>query len=144
MKIKNNRFGFSLFELLVVISIIGIIVSVGAVSYSSAQKKARDARRQEDLQSVQKAFEQYYSANDSTYSTCDAMAAENFSGEAMPTDPKNTGDYVYDSECETFGYCVCAQLEDITRGNAAGCSCGATDCSLTTGGTTDYCVTNLQ
>jgi prepilin-type N-terminal cleavage/methylation domain-containing protein len=141
---KRNKFGFSLFELLVVISIIGIIVAIGSVSYSSAQKKARDARRREDLQSVQKAFEQYYSTNDSVYAACDTMAAENFSGQAMPEDPKNSGDYVYETDCQTFGYCVCAQLEDVAAGNSTGCTCGASECSLTTGGTTHYCVTNLQ
>jgi prepilin-type N-terminal cleavage/methylation domain-containing protein len=144
-EIKQNRFGFSLFELLVVISIIGIIIAVGTVSYSSAQKRARDARRREDLQAVQKAFEQYYSVNDSVYNaSCTEMAEENFSGQAMPTDPKNSGDYVYDAECQTFGYCVCAQLEDDTAGNSTGCSCGASECLLTTGGTTHYCITNLQ
>lgn len=145
MKKDKNRFGFSLFELLVVISIIGIIIAVGTISYSSAQKRARDVRRKEDLQAIQKAFEQYYSVNGSSYAaSCDAMVAENFSGEVMPTDPKNSGDYVYNFECQVYGYCVCAQMEDSTAGNSTGCTCGASECSLITGGTTHYCVTNLQ
>jgi len=144
MKIKNKLSGFSLFELLVVISIIGIIVAVGAVSYSSAQKKARDVRRREDLQSVQKAFEQYYTVNNSTYGTCAAMAVENFSGGVMPTDPKNTGDYINAEKCQTYGYCVNAQLEETAKGNCGGCdACDGSDCEMDSGDT-HYCVINLQ
>ncbi len=52
---------FTLLELLVVIGIIGILVALGTVSYSTAQKKARDAKRKNDLKAIQNALEQYYS-----------------------------------------------------------------------------------
>lgn len=58
--------GFTLLELLVVIGIIAILIAMGTVSYSTAQKKARDARRQGDLQALQKVLEQCYSLS-STY-----------------------------------------------------------------------------
>lgn len=53
--------GFTLLEMLVVIGIIAILVSIGISSYSTAQKKARDAKRKSDLKSIQSALEQYYS-----------------------------------------------------------------------------------
>lgn len=52
---------FTLLELLVVIGIIGVLVALGTVSYSTAQKKARDAKRKNDLKAIQNALEQYYS-----------------------------------------------------------------------------------
>lgn len=55
------RKAFTLLELLVVIGIIGILVALGTVSYSTAQKKARDAKRKNDLKAIQNALEQYYS-----------------------------------------------------------------------------------
>lgn len=58
---KISLLGFTLLELLVVIGIIGILVGLGSVSYSSAQKKARDAKRHSDLSDIQKFYEQYYS-----------------------------------------------------------------------------------
>ena len=64
---KRNIRGFTLLEMLVVISIIGVLVGVGAVSYSTAQKKARDTKRNMDLKAVQNCMEQNYSVNNSQY-----------------------------------------------------------------------------
>jgi len=59
--------GFTLLEMLVVIGIIAILVALGFASYSTVQKKARDAKRKGDLSSMQKVLEQCYSLNNYTY-----------------------------------------------------------------------------
>lgn len=41
--------GFTLIELLIVIAIIGVLTALGAVAYSGAQMKTRDAQRKSDL-----------------------------------------------------------------------------------------------
>ena len=61
------RKAFTLLEMLVVIGIIAILVSMGFASYSTVQKKARDAKRQGDLKAFQSAMEQCYSINSFAY-----------------------------------------------------------------------------
>ena len=60
---QNNLGGFSFIEILVALTIIGIISAVGMVFYQSAMKKARDARRKADLEQIRSALE-IYKAND--------------------------------------------------------------------------------
>ncbi|MBU1000527.1 type II secretion system GspH family protein [Patescibacteria group bacterium] len=61
MDIMNRKHGFTLVELLITVSIIAILASIGISVYSSLQKNARDGKRQADLRSIQSALEQYYS-----------------------------------------------------------------------------------
>jgi len=55
---KNN--GFTLVELLIVISIMGILTVIGMASFKTIQLKSRDARRKNDLNSISKALNMYY------------------------------------------------------------------------------------
>jgi prepilin-type N-terminal cleavage/methylation domain-containing protein len=52
--------GFTLVELLVTITIIGILASIGLNTFTSAQKKSRDAKRKAYLRQVVDAFEAYH------------------------------------------------------------------------------------
>ena len=56
---KENK-AFTLIELLVVIAIIGLLATVVMVSLNSARKKARDARRLQDMKEITTALELYY------------------------------------------------------------------------------------
>ncbi len=142
MKYRNK--GFTLFELLVSISIIGILVAVASVSYSGAQKKARDARRKEDMMTIQKAAEQYYSLSNYNYPSQSSYSAgtkwvvgTQTVLESYPKDPKHTSPYIYGATASTTAYCVCALMDDSSAGNY-----GAANC--TTAGTSHYCVKNVQ
>lgn len=55
--------GFTLVELLVVISIIAILSTIGLTIYTGAQKSARISKRIRDLAAVQTALELYYNSN---------------------------------------------------------------------------------
>jgi prepilin-type N-terminal cleavage/methylation domain-containing protein len=59
-KIKNKQLGFTLLELLVVIVIIGILSTIGLVSFRTAQMKSRDSIRKQDLHQISQALELYY------------------------------------------------------------------------------------
>ncbi len=52
--------GFTLVELLVVITIIGILANIGLNTFTSAQKKSRDAKRKAYLRQTSDALETYY------------------------------------------------------------------------------------
>jgi len=134
--------GFTLFELLVSISIIAILTALVSLSYSSAQRRARDARRRQDMGSIQKAAEEYYAISDYVYpSTTNAPTDWTANGqvvlERFPTDPKGTGWTGYSYVIGTT-YCACAAVENSDNGNASDDSCTfATDGSY-------YCVKSQQ
>ncbi len=128
MKTMNKRSGFTLLELLIVIAIIGILASLAAVSYSSAQRRARDSQRQADLKAIQNALEQYYADNDGNYPGGDCDPGVGYLPDGIPADPK-TGVLYPSSTCTTGAYRFCADLE----------ADGSFD-----GSEEDFCVTNLQ
>lgn len=101
MNKKNNK-AFTLIEMLVVISLIGILAALAMVSFSSVQKQARDTSRKSDLKQYQTATESYASRNNGTYPI--AAAAQNAASGTYctalnigicPPDPKNAAPYVY-------------------------------------------------
>ncbi|PWU22886.1 hypothetical protein C5B42_04860 [Candidatus Cerribacteria bacterium 'Amazon FNV 2010 28 9'] len=133
----KRRFGFTLLEMLVVITIIAILIGLASVSYSTAEKKSRNAKRRGDIKAVQNAFEQYYSLNNGYAANCSTMASSLATG--LPTDPKSPT-YNYSFTCSsTSAYCICGQLEGET-GNS-----DTANCTYSGNGTQSYyCLSNLQ
>ena len=60
MIFPNKKSGFTLIELLVVVSIISLLASIIFASITSARSKAKDARRRQELHSIQNAMELYF------------------------------------------------------------------------------------
>lgn len=98
--------GFTIIELLVVVSIIALIASSVFVLLSQARMKGRDAARERHIKTLQTALDSYYT-NARSYPVCDPgqfitgtdcmslplIGAEAFS--AAPRDPMNQGNYRY-------------------------------------------------
>lgn len=61
---KLRRSGFTLVEILIVISIIAILSTIGLAVFQGAAAKARDSVRKSDLQKVATALEIYFQKND--------------------------------------------------------------------------------
>lgn len=138
----SSKTGFTLFELLVSISIIGILIALATVSFTAAQVGARDSRRRSDMTSLRNAMEQYYAVNTEYPVACSGLATDlaPYLPGGIPNDPRNVDPYVYsDSQsCTDTDYCFCAQLERTGTGNYSDSGCanpGAGDY---------YCVESLQ
>ena len=126
--------GFSLIELLVVITIIGILAAVGTGSFTTAQKRSRDAKRKSHLNALKNALEAYhndfgqYPADDmdGKISGCgtDGIAlcswGDEFSNTTkgtiymveLPQDPASGQNYYYDTPNLNKAYQLYANLEN--------------------------------
>lgn len=145
---KNKKKSFTLLEMLVVIGIISVLVSIGFSSYSTAQKKSRDAKRKNDLKAIQNAFEQYYSICNYQYppalppggskltattTNCPSLSS-NVDIITIPTDPLG-GNYQCAGTCNSSGYTICPK--DLGGGKYLETeNCNSTNKSC--------CVSNLQ
>lgn len=123
---------FSLIEMLVVITIIGLITAAAAISYSVLNKNARDARRKADIEQIRGALEMFRSDND-VYNTganysgdCSTYITANLSTYlgTPPTDPKQNYNYYCNITAST--YTVAGALEG--NGYTTTCTGSAGDC----------------
>lgn len=90
-KILKNLSGFTLVELLVVITIIAILSVVGLTLFNGAQISARDARRKADVDAIANALEIKKAPGVVSYQT---IAVTDMSSGLIPEDSVN-GSYVY-------------------------------------------------
>ena len=86
---NSNEQGFTLIELLVVIAIISLLSSVVLASLSGARASARDTRRQQDMQQLEQALQQYktrfgeYPAADGGSGRCE-LSSNSMKAELQP------------------------------------------------------------
>ena len=127
---KNNRLtlkghhGFSLIELLVVISIIGVLIGLSAFGLQGARQSARDARRVADIEQIRSGLELYkadcgdYPDNDQMPSVGDLVGddsslscdIDNEYISNIPRDPNPGKQYRYNRMTPTT-YEICASME---------------------------------
>lgn len=138
---------FTLIELLIVISIIGILVALSVFGLQGARESARDARRKSDLESIRSGIETYRSDCNSyplALPSSGSPLVGSGSGNclntntymsAVPSDPTAGRNYLYSSDGTV--YSICASLENSS---APAVSCGASSSCGTA--TCNYKVTN--
>jgi prepilin-type N-terminal cleavage/methylation domain-containing protein len=138
LKAKPREFApslsFTLIELLVVVAIIGLLAGLAMAAVSSAQAKARDARRIGDLNNLSKALDIYLNANGIypiwTPGGCTSDGQSNplisalipTYASQLPKDPQlNRYCYFYQSDSTGTNYKLAAYLErDPTKASSDG------------------------
>ena len=122
--VKKNKFrnlinglGFSLIELLVVISIIGILAGIALVSFTGAQRQARDSERKSDIKQYQAYLESYANARVGFYpiyissTSLVSVCTSDLNAPACPEDKTTGQTYRYISNSQGTKYVVWATLE---------------------------------
>jgi prepilin-type N-terminal cleavage/methylation domain-containing protein len=122
----KKRAGFTLVEIMIAISIIAILSTVGLSVYTQGQKLARDAKRKADLKQIQTALNLYYQDFKAYPNTVAGACSSNLGGftqcvssgaapwinglnnnylDIMPVDPvANNGDTANPKNNTNFGY----------------------------------------
>jgi general secretion pathway protein G len=83
--VKNQR-GFTLIELMVVLSLIVVLTTIGMVQYRNSQIFAKEAVLREDLFRMRDAIDQYYADKNQYPATLDALVSEGYLRK-LPEDP---------------------------------------------------------
>lgn len=122
---KFNQKGFALTELMVTVSIIGVVGTLSAPKLNQALSSARDANRKMNIKQVQTALNLYYDDNLSypKYQGEPSKEAYNFLKNSLagnktkyiselPIDPLNNDRYVYKYWSDGQKFEIIYELED--------------------------------
>ena len=136
---NKNIHGFTLVELLVVMSIIGVLAAMGVTSFMTAQMRGRDAERKSDLKQISHALELYFSDH-GVYPPANLVikGSELTDGKTVyfkeiPDDPTLNMDYIYrlvpsapTQKYQLFAYLENTQDKDLITGLSISCGAGKT------------------
>ncbi len=121
----QKRLGFTLVELLIVITIIAILVVVSSIGYKASINRAGDARSISGVKEVQKALELYYDGDgDGEYpNSLDALVNDTntvkyFSNNKLPKDYNSEEDFLYQSNGSEYSLCTRQLIEGKETGNS--------------------------
>lgn len=123
---KQTSYGFSLLELLIVISIIGILAGLLMVNFVNIRQRGRDAQRKSNLRQIQAALELYRSdigsyptSLSSSATTCGPGSWMTANGttymSTIPCDP-NGGAYFYSGGASAYILAACLENANDSDG----------------------------
>ena len=151
---KRNK-GFTIVELLIVIVVIGILALLVITTYSGIQAKARNAKRQSDIASLQTQLEAFFSQNGYYPSRTDMNTAAWLSANMKSLDQEALIDPSNSSQSKTLVATPTAKSYAYAVTDSSGNSCEAQDTNCaeytltatyegTVNGATTYSKSNLD
>jgi prepilin-type N-terminal cleavage/methylation domain-containing protein len=116
-KWQSGERGFTLVELLVVISIIGVLATLVLLQLGTARSKARDAKRISDVNQIRSAVEQYFEDNGGEYPVAITAAELSDYMTQIPVDPLtgNAYEYSWTPVADPTGFRIGALLEGTAQ-----------------------------
>jgi prepilin-type N-terminal cleavage/methylation domain-containing protein len=126
---KRRQQGFTIVELLIVIVVIGILAALVITTYAGIQAKARNSKRQTDVQNIQTQLEAYFQTSGNYPSLADMNSASFLSTNMKSLD---TG-ALQDPQGSSTALVTTPALKVYAYQplNAAGTSCEASDITCT-------------
>src|SRR3989344_147563 len=109
--LSSARRGFTLIEVLIVVSIIGLLSATILVGLAGFRARGRDARRLADLKQIQNGLELYYTKNNSYPDSTAALSDVGIN--KISDDPAPDRDYNY-KKCGNQGYVIQATLDAVS------------------------------
>lgn len=106
--------GFTLIELMVVVTIIAFLSVIGVAAFTNAQKQARDGRRKADIEAISTALEANFGktkTGEYPAISCTDGLSDIFANGKCPKPPTGTGNYIGIPFTAAATYEVCADLE---------------------------------
>lgn len=105
---KKN--GFSLIELLVVVTILAILFTIGIAAFRNVSANARDAKRKADVDAIAKALESQFNSDTGQYPV--KLEDSYFTGGSIPQKPESgLYDLTWTGGDDHTGFQACAPLE---------------------------------
>lgn len=116
--------GFVLIELIVAITIMAVLATIGATIFTETKAKARDASRRSDIGSIAQAFESHFDPTTGVYQPLD----DGWFSTGKPKPPEGgSSEYNIEMSSGDRGFRVCASLEghsiDQCAGDPSTCFC---------------------
>ena len=143
ISLKQKSKGFTIVELLIVIVVIAILATLVIVTFTGIQQKARDSKRETDIDALDSHLEAFY-ADNGYYPTWDDLntpswVASNMKGfdPSALTDPKGNGISDAQPATGTYAYTYDAQGCTTTQPSSStnGCTSFVLTAELEAGGT---------
>ena len=111
--VSNKKKGFTLIEILIVVSIIGLLASIIFVGLGASRAKGRDARRVADLRSIQTGLELYFSKSGAYPDALANLVTGGIGVTKIPKDPSTALDYGYSINAKKNSYVLVATTEAV-------------------------------